>query len=621
MAPETSATQPEPAGRYHDMGVAVGPELLQTISKSRVLMIGAGGIGCELLKNLVMSGFHNIEIVDLDTIDLSNLNRQFLFQKQHIQKSKAHTAREAALRFNPHVNITSHHASIFDPQFDVMWFKGFDLVLNALDNIEARRRVNLMCVSAGVSLIESGTAGFRGQTSVQIKGHSQCYDCRPHVAPKQIPFCTIRSTPSTPVHCVVWAKYLFSQVFGIDEDDIMDTTISDDNKEEIEKLNKETHELKLLLKTMGSEDFEQKLFQKIFGTDIQRLVDMDSLWKTRTKPTPLDYESIIGTTRQTRRRDSSQHLQAHLPKVGVARDHQVWTLRENFSVFLTSLHSLSARLLQDRADRPDSTLGFDKDDEEAMDFVTAACNLRCHVFSIPIQSRFSCKQMAGNIIAAVATTNAIAAGLMIIQAFNIINKDFNKCIDTTICYGGRLPRVLTADKPDKPNPDCGVCAHNHIILRVNTEKMILRDLVQLVLLGGSDDSADKSGLGLSGELALTSDTGALIYDLDFTDNEDKALEAVHITHHKFLTAVAEPDDQPDMNYIVSIAVAHDGALGATDFHIEGDRVLRLQHKRTAAGSAEKHSLENGAADNSQDAKRAKIESEIISVDDFYTIDD
>jgi len=52
-------------------------------------MVGAGGIGCELLKNLVLTGFGEVHVVDLDTIDLSNLNRQFLFRHEHIKKSKA----------------------------------------------------------------------------------------------------------------------------------------------------------------------------------------------------------------------------------------------------------------------------------------------------------------------------------------------------------------------------------------------------------------------------------------------------------------------------------------------------------------------------------------------------
>ena len=52
-------------------------------------MVGAGGIGCELLKNIVLTGFAEVHIVDLDTVDLSNLNRQFLFRQEHIKKSKA----------------------------------------------------------------------------------------------------------------------------------------------------------------------------------------------------------------------------------------------------------------------------------------------------------------------------------------------------------------------------------------------------------------------------------------------------------------------------------------------------------------------------------------------------
>ncbi|KAK4952872.1 E1 ubiquitin-activating protein uba2, partial [Elasticomyces elasticus] len=91
--------------------------LYTKIRSARILVVGAGGIGCELLKNLVCTGFGEIHVVDLDTIDLSNLNRQFLFRNKDIKKSKALVAKETAGRFNPNVNIVAYHSNIRDPQF------------------------------------------------------------------------------------------------------------------------------------------------------------------------------------------------------------------------------------------------------------------------------------------------------------------------------------------------------------------------------------------------------------------------------------------------------------------------------------------------------------------------
>lgn len=184
--------------------------------QSRVLMVGAGGIGCELLKNLVLLGFGEIHVIDLDTIDLSNLNRQFLFKHEHIKKSKALVAKDTATRFNPSVKIEAHHANVKETQFSVEWFRGFNIVFNALDNMEARRHVNKMCLAADVPLIESGTTGFNGQVQVIKKGVTACYDCSPKDTPKSFPVCTIRSTPSQPIHCIVWGKsYLLKCVFFV----------------------------------------------------------------------------------------------------------------------------------------------------------------------------------------------------------------------------------------------------------------------------------------------------------------------------------------------------------------------------------------------------------------------
>ncbi|KAA3482326.1 SUMO-activating enzyme subunit 2-like [Gossypium australe] len=131
-------------------------EQLSAIKRAKVLMVGAGGIGCELLKTLALSGFQDIHIIDMDTIEVSNLNRQFLFRQSHV-------ARDAVLRFRPNISITPYHANVKESCFNVDFFKEFDVVLNGLDNLDARRHVNRLCLAADIPLVESGTTGFLGQ--------------------------------------------------------------------------------------------------------------------------------------------------------------------------------------------------------------------------------------------------------------------------------------------------------------------------------------------------------------------------------------------------------------------------------------------------------------------------
>jgi ubiquitin-like 1-activating enzyme E1 B len=419
-------------------------------------MVGAGGIGCELLKNLVLTGFGEIHLVDLDTIDLSNLNRQFLFGMQHIKKSKAivrrlclsipdvitncgrlvfQVAKETAGKFNPHVKLEAHHANIKDPQFNVKWFKGFDLVFNALDNLDARKHVNRMCLAANVPLIESGTTGYLGQVQIIKQGETECYECNQKQAPKSFPVCTIRSTPSQPIHCIVWAKsYLFAEVFGTSEDSSSDLDQGEnaENAQEIANLKREASELSSIREKMDSPDFAKCIFEKVFGRDIDRLLSMEDMWKTRTPPTPLNHAEVLEA--------------ANGVKADVAReDQRIWNLAENYAVFADSVQRLAKRMLKLKANAKEGeappVLSFDKDDEDTLDFVAAGANLRSHVFGIELKSKFDIKgddsfvvctlntttdclaEMAGNIIPAIATTNAITAGLCVLQAFKVLRND------------------------------------------------------------------------------------------------------------------------------------------------------------------------------------------------------
>ncbi|KAJ3319225.1 E1 ubiquitin-activating protein uba2 [Boothiomyces sp. JEL0866] len=488
-----------------------GKETVDRIHSSKVLVVGAGGIGCELLKNLVMTGFQNIEIIDLDTIDLSNLNRQFLFQKQHIKKPKAVVARDSVLKFNPKANIVSHFASVFDEEYDLDWFRSFNLVLNALDNIAARRHVNKMCLAADIPLVESGTAGYHGQVSVHFKDIT-CYDCVPKpIEKKSYPVCTIRSTPSEPIHCIVWAKsYLFNTLFGIPEEEEVSP---DDDANEVSSLKKEAEALKQMCESIGKPEAAKKVFTKVFSTDINRLLSMEDLWKTRQKPTPLEFKKV------------KEFKQADQLKF----DQSVWTLEENISIFLQTIDELGKLLIAEREKDPKYAMSFDKDDELALNFVTATANLRAHIFHIEEKSRFAVKEMAGNIIPAIATTNAIVAGMMIVLAIKVLSNQKDQCQYSFLAYGGDRTHYLMNEPLQKPNPKCAICSNNYITITIELEKP-LSALIELV-----------REMNISGDLTIQ-DRHRLLYDIDFEDNLESSLESLGIKKGTQLTITNDDDD-------------------------------------------------------------------------------
>lgn len=186
-----------------------------------MFLSGAGGLGCELLKNFAMMGFQNIDVIDMDTIELSNLNRQFLFRRKDIGKSKAEIAADFINKRIAGCKVTPHFCKIQD--YDESFYRQFHVVVCGLDSIIARRWINGMLISlvkyeedgsvdmsSLVPMVDGGTEGFKGNARVILPTLTPCIDCTLDLYPPQVtyPLCTIANTPRLPEHCIEYVKVI-----------------------------------------------------------------------------------------------------------------------------------------------------------------------------------------------------------------------------------------------------------------------------------------------------------------------------------------------------------------------------------------------------------------------------
>ncbi|MCJ1291320.1 hypothetical protein MMC34_002863 [Xylographa carneopallida] len=204
------------SGPFTDPEWVAGDGTIQSLESSKVLVIGAGGLGCEILKNLALSGFKDIHVIDMDTIDVSNLNRQFLFRETDVGKSKAEVAATFVEKRVKGVKISPFNGKIQDKDED--YYMQFKFVICGLDSIEARRWINATLVDmvdpenleSLKPLIDGGTEGFKGQSRVVLPTLTSCIECQldMHAPRAAVPLCTLATIPRQPQHCIEWAHII-----------------------------------------------------------------------------------------------------------------------------------------------------------------------------------------------------------------------------------------------------------------------------------------------------------------------------------------------------------------------------------------------------------------------------
>ncbi len=173
-----AAMTPAQSKRYsrHLMIPEVGPEGQARLLASRVVLVGAGGLGSPAAFYLAAAGVGHLDLVDSDVVDETNLQRQILHKTRNIGKPKAESARETLLELNPDLDIRAHVTRLEPDNVDAL-FKDADVVVDGCDNFATRYLVNDAAWRLGKPNVSGSIFRFEGQVTVFKPGQGPCYRC------------------------------------------------------------------------------------------------------------------------------------------------------------------------------------------------------------------------------------------------------------------------------------------------------------------------------------------------------------------------------------------------------------------------------------------------------------
>lgn len=244
----------------------------------------------------------------------------------------------------------------------------------------------------------------------------------------------------------------------------------------------------------SSNDYDPKLlFEKLFRIDVEYLLKMGRLWENRRKPVPMSFESLSNDANCMPSSSSSMNGDNN---DGSLKDQRIWTLSECFEKFSKSMELLKKR------SKSDGFLVWDKDDDDALDFVTSVSNFRSCCFGIERKSRFDVKSMAGNIIPAISSTNSIVGGLITLQLMHLLRKLLSlpgekdqktidqQCKEACRCIyvrkvGLNARNLISSYQLFEPNSNCLVCCTSRIPeieLSLSLSEITMSEFVEQVLL-------------------------------------------------------------------------------------------------------------------------------------------
>jgi ubiquitin-activating enzyme E1 len=433
-------TDPEGKTTY---GKLWGVDFENKLFNSKWFVVGAGAIGCEHLKNLAFMNVANsklgngkIIITDPDSIEKSNLNRQFLFRKQHIGKLKSDIASKTIKSMKPEINIKSSSQKVGSDNLEFtiqIMESGITGVLNALDNIQARRFMDDMCFKYNLPLFESGTSGTKGNTQPIIPFITETYsNSADPEQEKSYPLCTIKSFPNQIVHTIHWAMdqfEFFNRVPITINNWIKNSNCI--NKNDINDIYLLTTKYPIYNQGLiGCVRWALDMFVENYYHSIIKLLTTYppnheitpgiKFWSAGKRcPKPIKFD--INNSNHFEYIKTTTILLAHMIKNKESfSDKQLYKIIYSLDI---NYEIINDEIINDNNIEIKTTNNikqllvqpFDKDNNYHISWVTTASNMRAENYGIPIVGWYETKGIAGRIIPAISTTTSAVSGLILIE--------------------------------------------------------------------------------------------------------------------------------------------------------------------------------------------------------------
>jgi molybdopterin/thiamine biosynthesis adenylyltransferase len=186
----------------------------ERLKRAKVFVAGAGGLGSPVSLYLTAAGVGHLRLVDHDTVDITNLNRQVAHWTADVGRRKVESAQEKLTKLNPNVTVEALSVTISDKNASEL-VSGFDLIVDAMDNLPTRYLLNKTAIDHGVPFVHGAVNGFEGRAMTVIPGKTACLRCLYHGPVPESKFPVIGVTPA--VIACIQATEVIKYLVGIGE--------------------------------------------------------------------------------------------------------------------------------------------------------------------------------------------------------------------------------------------------------------------------------------------------------------------------------------------------------------------------------------------------------------------